>query len=197
MRILLRRTLAALTLAMLSVAGLAFTAAPAAAEVVKVSPASLEIRAVVDTAANPDQLWDRMLDVRQWWDPAHSYSGDTRNMLIAPRTGGCWCERWNAGEVEHGRVILVMPGRTLRMSIPFGLLRERGVTGILTILFEPLDARGNIIPVGPNERVRHNGRTRVTLTYRVAGDAEAELDKVAPAIDEILTAATTRLALGR
>ena len=43
--------------------------------------------------------------VGSWWNEQHTCSGDSRNLSIDPRPGGCFCERLTNGGVEHMRVV--------------------------------------------------------------------------------------------
>ena len=100
----MRRAIAILAAMLVSVPA----AAPAAAEVVSVTPQGFEVSRTVAIAASPDAVYAALGRIGSWWNPAHSYSGDPRNMTLDPRAGGCFCETnlANGGSVEHGRVIL-------------------------------------------------------------------------------------------
>ena len=148
-------------------------AAPARAEVTSASPSAFVIQAEADVAASPAETWRRLLRVEHWWNSAHTYSGDARRLSLDPRAGGCWCERWGEGQsVEHMRVVLVMENegiRTLRAVGGLGPLQEMGVNGVLTFTVAPL-ASG----------------AKITMTYRVTGDAALGLDQIAPGVDGVL-----------
>jgi hypothetical protein len=89
------------------------------------------------------------------------------------RARGCWCERWAGGQsVEHGRVVLVMEHegvRTLRIAAALGPLQSMGATGVLTYTVEP-----------------HPNGAKITMTYRVSGDAGLGLDQLAPIVDGVM-----------
>lgn len=148
--------------------------APAArAEVTAAGPGSFVIEAEAEVAATPAQAWRALGRIERWWSPAHTYSGDARNLSLAPRAGGCWCERWGDGQsVEHARVVLVMEHegvRTLRAVGGLGPLQDMGVAGVLTFTVAPL-ASG----------------AKITMTYRVTGDPGLNLDQIAPLVDGVL-----------
>src|SRR5512134_3799150 len=64
------------------------------AEVVESASAGFATKSVVRIAAASDRVYGALVqDVGRWWDPAHTYSGDARNLSIDPRPGGCFCER--------------------------------------------------------------------------------------------------------
>jgi uncharacterized protein YndB with AHSA1/START domain len=152
-------------------------ATPARAEVASSSPSAFVIQAEADVAASPAETWRRLLRIERWWNAEHTYSGDARRLSLDPRAGGCWCERWGDGQsVEHMRVVLVMENdgvRTLRTVGGLGPLQEMGVNGVLTFTVAPLADS-------------HASGTKITMTYRVAGDATLGLDRLAPLVDGVL-----------
>ena len=77
------------------------------------------------------------------------------------------------------RVVMVMERdgvRTLRLAGSLGPLQEMGVTGVMTFTIEP----------------RPNG-AKLTLTYRVTGDASLHLDQIAAPVDSVLMEQFERL----
>ena len=91
------------------------------------------------------------------------------------RGGGCFCETWDGGSVEHARVVAVMRDRLLRLEGGLGPLQEKAVTAILTF---------NITPDGD--------RTKLLVTYRVRA-AEGALENSAEGVDKVLGEQVTRL----
>jgi hypothetical protein len=158
-------------------AALLAVAAPAAAEVATVREDGFRIVHEADIALSPADAWTRLVAVGSWWSDAHTYSGAAANMTLAPTAGGCFCERWDGGVVEHGRVLLAMPGAVLRLDAPLGPLQELPVTGILSFQLAP-----------------HGGGARLTLTYVVAGPPSAGLAALAPLVDSVLGEQMTRFA---
>ena len=75
--------------------------------------------------------------------------------------------------VQHAQVVLAQEGRVLRLSGGLGPLQDMAVVGVLTIV----TAAGT-----GAEADKHFLR----MTYRVAGGAEAGLDKFAPAVDGVI-----------
>jgi len=160
-----------------AVAALAFVAAglaadPAHADVVTATPGAFELRASQTVPASPERAWNALVRIGDWWGNEHTYSGNGRNMRLEARPGGCWCERWRDGGIEHGRVLLVMNRegvRTLRIEAPLGPLQEMAVNGILTFTIAP-DAAG----------------AKIDMTYRVSGDASLALDHVGPGVNNVM-----------
>ena len=82
---------------------------PAIAAVVDSAPGGFTLRLEAVTAAAPGRTWDSLLRIGEWWSGAHTYSGRAANMTLELRAGGCFCERWPGGEIEHMRVALAWP----------------------------------------------------------------------------------------
>lgn len=146
-------------------------AVPAGAEVVSASATGFVVRSQVTVAAEPAAAYRRFLDIGSWWDPEHSYSGDSRNLTLRAEPGGCFCETLpQRGFVEHLRVVFVQPGKLLRLEGGLGPLQEMGASGVMTLKFEPAQAQ-----------------TLVTLTYVVSGYLPGKgLGEVAEPVDKVL-----------
>lgn len=163
----MRFTFAAAVFAALMVAG------PARADVASSSASSFLIQAEAEVATTPENAWRAVTRPGQWWNGAHTYSGDAANIRVDLRAGGCWCERWGRDQsVEHGRVVMVMEHegtRTLRYVAPLGPLQELAVNAVLTYTVTP-----------------HANGAKITMTYRVSGDPGLNLAEVAPFVDAVL-----------
>lgn len=131
----------------------------------------------------PAQAWRRLVTVSAWWEGAHSYSGQARNLSLEARAGGCWCERWAGGSVEHGRVLMAMPQRGLRIEGAFGPLQAMAVQAVMDFALTAGEAPGEA-----------PGTTRIRLTYVASGSRAAQLDAIAPAVDGVLGIQMARLA---
>jgi len=145
---------------------------PAAADVTQSSPSVFLIEAEAEIAAAPDEVWRRLVQPDRWWSDAHTYSGQARHMRLSPQAGGCWCERWNGGEIEHGRVVLAMThqgARTLRLTAALGPLQALGAQGVLTFTIEPT-ANGS----------------KLAMSYRVAGDPSLSLEAMAAPVNGVM-----------
>ena len=82
------------------VSGIAVLAA-ARAWAVDVTPSGFLVRYELPIGAPPPKVFDALLNVGSWWSEKHTYSGDSRNLSIEARAGGCFCEKLSAGAVEH------------------------------------------------------------------------------------------------
>lgn len=127
-------------------------------------------------AAPTAKAYADIVQIGKWWDSEHTYSGKAANLTLKPDAGGCLCERWKDGSVEHGEVLMAMPGKMLRLRTALGPLQERALTGILTFFLK-------------NE----NSATTLTVEYRVNGASTSGLDQLAPSVDEVLGAQVDRL----
>lgn len=158
-----RRRTAPLALALALLVGAAH------AEVSGVSPSGFVITQRMETKATPAQVYAAIGHPERWWNPEHTYSGDAANLSLALTAGGCFCERWADGSVEHARVLHVLRDRAVRLSGAFGPLQALAVDAVLTIAIATKD-----------------GHTTLQMTYRVSGNADAALDKLAPPVDGVL-----------
>jgi len=166
------------------VAVLALLAAGGAAqaEVKAVAADGMTIQIVVEVPLDRDAAWARLVDVRSWWSGSHTYSGSADNLSLDAGAGGCWCEIWSGGEVEHGRVVTVMPMSVLRVDGAFGPLQEMGVSGAMTFTLSDGSAAG---------------KTKLTLDYKVVGSSLSRLDQLAPVVDSVLGEQAGRFAGAR
>ena len=148
-----------------------FAVAPAMADVKTKAPDGFVIQVKGEVALDRDAAWARLLDLGLWWSGAHTYSGDAANVKLDAMAGGCWCELWAGGEVEHGRVVMVMPMSVVRVNTALGPLQGMGVSGALTLTLSDGAAGG----------------TAITLDYVVNGSSLSGLDGVAGPVNQVLS----------
>lgn len=153
----------------------AFAAANAQAEVKAKAPDGMVIQIKGEVALDRHAAWARLLDIGSWWNGSHTYSGDAVNMKLDAMAGGCWCELWAGGEVEHGRVTLVMPMSVVRLDAALGPLQEMGVSGAMTLTLSDGAAGG----------------TAITLDYKVSGSSLSGLDGLADIVNQVLSEQVT------
>lgn len=150
---------------------------PAAAEVVKATPAGFESAHNLTIAASPERVWAVLIAPSRWWSKDHTYSGDAANLSLDPRAGGCWCEALkDGGSVEHMRVAMVQPRKVLRIVGGLGPLQAEGAQGALTFTLSP-DGAG----------------TKLTARYVVGGYIRAGAETIAPGVDAVLAQQVARL----
>jgi hypothetical protein len=151
---------------------------PAYAEVKASAPDGLVLQYKGQVPLARADVWKRLVAIGSWWSDDHTYSGSASNMTIDPVAGGCWCETWPDGEIEHGRIVLAMPGRTLRLSAALGPLQDVGVNGALTITLE--DGASS-------------GATSITMDYKVVGSSLTDLVPMAELVDGVMQEQFDRL----
>lgn len=154
----------------------------AQADVTAKAPDGFAIHIVSVVKLDRDAAWARLLDVGTWWNAAHTYSGDAKSLSLDAKAGGCWCEIWNGGEVEHGRVVAVMPRDLLRADAALGPLQQMGVKATLT--FQLSDGA-------------EAGTTKVTVDYNVSGSSVSGLDAIAATVDGVLKEQVARFSGGK
>ena len=151
----------------------------AAAEVVSSGPGHYHLAHEANSDLDPDALWARLIKPSAWWDPEHTYSGDSNNLKLKARAGGLWQESWDGGSVAHGHVLGAIEGKELVLDAPFGPLQKMAVQTVWVITIEPAG----------------NG-SKVTFTEQANGAAESNLDQLAPAVDFVKQNAIERLVAG-
>ncbi|WP_240913763.1 ATPase [Sphingomonas sp. HDW15A] len=148
----------------------ALASAPASAAVVQSGPNSFAIKHSVNLVIPPDQAYAALGELPRWWNKDHTYSGDSANLSLSLKAGGCFCERLEkGGGIEHMRVTLVQPGERVVMTGALGPLLFEGVSGVMDFKVE-----------------RIAGGSKVTLDYRAAGFANGNAAELAPAVDKVL-----------
>lgn len=133
----------------------------------------------VELAGPPPDAWKHVVDVAAWWSSEHTYSGQAKNLSLDVRPGGCWCESWAGGGVEHARVLMAIPGKALRVEGGFGPLQGMAVKATMTFTLKPA--------ADPT-------KTQLHVVYLVNGASESKLDGLAAPVDGVLAAQFGRLA---
>lgn len=172
--------------AALIAAGLAL-AAPAAAEVTSTTGNSFVSRHEVTVKATPKEVWLALISPSEWWTSEHTWSGDSKNLTLMPKAGGCFCEtipevdepgRFTLeGSVEHMRVVQAYPESALRMVGALGPLQSEPVNGVLTIAI-------STTPKG----------TRIVWEYNVGAAMRYEVPVISKAVDGVMGAQIMALA---
>lgn len=117
------------------------------------------------------EVWRSLVQqVGEWWNPQHTFSGDSKNLSIDARPSGCFCEKLpNGGGVEHLRVVHLVPGEMLRLSGGLGPLQASGVSGSLS---------WRLTGTG--------GSTTVEVIYVVGGFMEGGFERLTPAVSAVI-----------
>jgi len=145
-------------------------AVPAQAEVVSANPHGFELQQVVNLVIPQPKAFAAFGQVGQWWSKDHTYSGDAARLSLQMRPGGCFCETLDGGGgIEHLRVTYVQPGERLVLTGSLGPLLFEATTGVMDVKVE-----------------RIAGGSRVIMSYRAAGFATGNAEKLAPLVDQVL-----------
>jgi len=110
------------------------------AAVTESTPTGFQIEQTVHIAAPPDAVYAALIVPAKWWNSDHTFSGSAANLRLEARGGGCFCESWPDGSVQHATVVDAEPGKTLRLRGPLGPFQGHGVDSALTFT---LKAAGN------------------------------------------------------
>lgn len=162
---------------LLTLALLAFTATGARAEVRNSAPDSFFLAWSVPVSATPEKAWAALTSIGSWWSDEHTWSGHASNLSLQAQAGGCFCERWDGGSAEHGRVLMALPGKLLRLQAALGPLQEYALNGVLGFWL----------------RYNDDGSLRIEVEYRVNGAATSGLDQSALQVDRMLGQQVERL----
>ena len=155
----------------IAAAALLIVTAPASADVVHSENHGFEVTETVTLVVPPAEALAAFTRVSGWWIKDHTYSGDSANLSLDPRPGGCLCERFpKGGGIEHLHVTSVTPGESLIMTGALGPLLYEAVDGVMVIHVE-----------------RIAGGSKLTLNYRASGFANGGADKMAPMVDKMLS----------
>jgi len=137
------------------------------------------VKIVTPIQAAPAEVYGRLVhNVGDWWNSAHTFSGDAHNLSIDERPMGCFCEKLagGGGGVRHMEVVFASPGKRLRMSGGLGPLQGIATAGSMTFSFTPAE-----------------GGTKLELTYSVVGYTAQGMNTWAAPVNEVLTEQMTRL----
>ncbi|HET7606682.1 MAG TPA: hypothetical protein VFK28_11510 [Sphingomicrobium sp.] len=146
-------------------------AAPASADVVSASANGFEVRETVPLVVPPEAAFKAFADLPAWWNPEHTYSGDSANLRLELTPGGCFCERIpkSGGGVEHMHVAYIEPGKRVVLTGSLGPLLYEATTGVMDVQVKTIA-----------------GGSQLTLDYKVAGFANGGAARIAPIVDQVL-----------
>ena len=131
---------------------------------------------------SPADAYAHIVNIANWWNPAHTFSGDAANLSIAPYAGGCWCEQWDRGQgthsVQHMTIVNAQPGKLLRATGGLGPLQGIPGDGVLDFVL----AEG-----------ARTGTSALTVTYSFTGFASGGLSNWARPVDQVIGEQVGRL----
>ncbi len=155
-------------------------AGPLSAKVADTSDNGFVTQDVAEVAAPPLETWLALIKPGNWWNDAHTWSGDAANMTLTPQAGGCFCERVPGedredgfsldGSALHMSVVQAYPLKNLRMRGGLGPLQGEPATGVLTVTLEEIE-----------------GGTRIRWEYVVGGYMRYDVETIAKAVDGVMS----------
>jgi uncharacterized protein YndB with AHSA1/START domain len=163
--------------ACLALAVLVLAARPAKPDVLDSAANGFTVKVTVSIQASPDDVYRRLVGVADWWNPAHTFSGDAHNLSLDAKATGCFCEKLpNQGSVRHLEVVYAAPGKSLVLAGALGPLQSIAATGSMKMQLSPAGAG-----------------TKLEVTYTVVGYQPAGMTTWAVPVDSVLTEQFTRL----
>lgn len=103
------------------------------AALVETASNGFAIEQTVHVAASPERVYGALITPSRWWNSEHTFSGSAANLSLDARAGGCFCESWSGGSVQHLVVVQAQPGKILRLRGALGPFQAQGMEGALTI----------------------------------------------------------------
>src|SRR5271170_1909049 len=157
---------------------LLFAASLAPAEIIESGLGGFTVRTTLQIKAAPDEVYRKLMhDIGDWWNPMHTFSGDSHNLRIEDRPGGCFCEKLpNDGFTRHLEVITAVPGNRMVLIGALGPLQTLAATGTMQFVF-----------------TASGGGTKLDVIYAVTGYLPKGMDTWAILADMMLAEQFTRL----
>lgn len=153
-------------------------AAFANAEILDSNAGGFTVKTTITIKAAPDEVYRKLVhDIGEWWNPLHTFSGDSHNLRIEERLGGCLCEKLpHDGFTRHLEVITVEPGKRIVMSGAMGPMQTMAATGTMQFQVTPAD-----------------GGTKLDAVYAIGGYLPRGMNNFADPVDRMLTDQCARL----
>jgi len=157
---------------------LVLTAATARPDVVDSASNGFTVKVTVEIQAAPKDVYRQLIhNVGDWWNSAHTFSGDAHNLSIEEKPMGCFCEKLpNEGSVRHMQVVSLMPGKGLGMTGALGPLQSIAATGNMRVQISASE-----------------GGAKLEVTYAVTGYLPVGMNTWAAPVNSVLTEQFTRL----
>lgn len=124
-----------------------------------------------------EKVNQHLLDIGEWWNPAHSYSGKKQNLYLDLETRLCFCEKMpDGGIVIHMQVANYQPPGLMRLVGGLGPLQTIPVNGVLDF----------------NLRASAADKTHLSVIYQVSGSVP-NLKQWPAAVDGVISEQVVRL----
>jgi len=135
------------------------------------------IKVTLQIQAAPKDVYRQLIHAGDWWNSAHTYSGDAHNLTIEEKPMGCFCEKLpNDGAVRHMEVVSLFPGKGIGMTGALGPLQNIGAAGNMRMQLSASE-----------------GGTKLEVVYAVTGYLPAGMNTFAAPVNSVLTEQFTRL----
>jgi uncharacterized protein YndB with AHSA1/START domain len=149
----------------------------ALAEVTDLAPNGYSVSERTHIVAPSDKVYEALIAPQRWWSPQHTISGNAANLTFDAKAGGCWCETLpDGGSVEHMTVVLVVPGKTLRLRGAMGPFQAMATVTVMTWSLKP-----------------SGDGTDVMLDSQTGGYTKGGLTSLAPVVDRVFAEQVSRL----
>lgn len=156
---------------------LCFVSFSAVSQVVEVGEHGFVISVERTVPTSHERAYQQFIQVKNWWSSEHTYFGDSNNLTIDAKAGGCFCEINGTKQVLHMTVSYVDPNNEIRMVGGLGPLQMMGVQGGMVWKFEKIDEK----------------TTKIVHRYQVVGFVAGGLAKIADAVNQVQTLQVDRL----
>jgi hypothetical protein len=120
-------------------------------------------------AVSPRQALQAFGQIGRWWDPQHSFSGQSKALKLDLRLGGCFCERAGKLQVKHLDVLRIEPDRRIVLQGGLGPLQTMAVQAVMEV-----------------EAIANSQGSELRWTYRVSAGNPSELEAVAKPVDQVI-----------
>ncbi len=115
------------------------------AEVISVNDSGFALAYEHSVSVSPDEIYNAMTRIGEWWDPDHSWEGNPENLYMDMRIGGCFCEKLsNGGGVEHLHLVYFAPGKEIRLTGGLGPLQGMGMSGTMVWTITPGEEESSV-----------------------------------------------------
>ena len=148
------------------------------AELISKDKYGFEVKIEKTVPVDQASAYQQFLQVGDWWNGDHTWFGQSKDLYIEARAGGCFCEVSGDKQALHMLVSYVNPNKELRMIGGLGPLQPMGVHGGMVWQFEKVD----------------NNHTKIIFNYKVIGRMEGGLDTLAPVVAKVLDLQVSGLA---
>src|SRR5260370_26912870 len=146
-------------------------------EVAESSSTGFTVKLALNIKGAPEEVYRRLIHVGDWWNPQHTFSGDSHNLSIEEKPMGCFCEKLpNQGAVRHMEVVYLVPGKSLVLSGALGPLQSLAATGSMTIQLSAAE-----------------GATKLAVGYALTRYLPPGMNTWAAPVDAVITEQVSRL----